>query len=121
MKITKEHVGKKVRGSDWKNDDYIRVIAVGETHFFGEHVDLGENLYKRAYSPSSDWELLPDPKPQGAPAFYKRKGTICWCVSNEIFEERGGIGEYYSLDKFFVSWPALLDPNTGMYTLPEVE
>lgn len=118
MKITKEHVGKRVKGSDWTGDDYIRVLAVGETHFFGEQVDLGEGLYRRSYAPCGEWELLPDPKPLRAQAFFRDRPSHFWQLSSGLFSSTEDAANFLSEWKY-VRWPARIDPKTGMYILPE--
>lgn len=57
MKITKEHVGKKVFQSNWFNDDWIIVTAVGEKYFLGKSKNIDEFPYKNA----EDWQLYHAP------------------------------------------------------------
>lgn len=117
MKITKEHVGKRVKSSEWKNDEYVRVLAVGETRFFAEHSDLGELLFLRT-CPHATWELLPDPKPLRAQAFFRDGPSHFWQLSSGLFSSTESAVNFLSEWKY-VRWPALIDPNTGMYILPE--
>lgn len=113
MKITKEHVGKRVRRSLWDADFYVRVLALGEKWFIADHPTLGENTYL-VEDLSTPWELLHDPKPQAAPAFYCSNER--WGLSFNLYSSEEEAKLYLGPTG---RWPAIPDPKTGMYTLPE--
>lgn len=54
MKITKEHIGKKARIGSFKEDDWIKVLDVGDFEFWGEDK---EGL-KMSCARYSDWHIL---------------------------------------------------------------
>ena len=113
MKITKEHVGK--RGSiNWlKPGQVYKILFVGESYCVVEDDSGKEDIFG-----VNDWELLPAPKPEGAPAFIKRNCSPYWRVTDIVFPSEDWASEYFkSWDR--VIWPALIDPKTGMYILPE--
>lgn len=61
MKITKEHVGKKVRRDSWDADQFVVVIAVGNWMFIASRKDevRGEECFTDL---KGDWELYEEPK-----------------------------------------------------------
>jgi len=114
MKITKEHVGKKIV---WVGRRGILTInAVGMSSFLASSSQYSDEA-EMCYSCEGDYEPLPDPKPQVAEAFLRSTGSKRWWLSCNLYQsQEEAEAEYRGCQ---VVWPALIDPNTGMYTLPE--
>ena len=116
MKITKEHVGKRVKNLDWDKDASEIVALVYKDYFIGEDIQDEEIMLRPC---DGDWEILPDPKPQGAPALFRINRNPKWATSSFLYTSREEAERELSLPKCDIIWPAIPDPKTGMYTLPE--
>jgi len=85
MRITKEHVGKKVRLSHWSGGEFLEVLCVGGNRFFSR----SENGAEDNWLIDCDWHLVEEPKKPSERITeilieYQRKGGLgandsCWC------------------------------------------
>jgi hypothetical protein len=117
MKITKDMVGKWVKGINWANDlQPIRITAVGEERFLARAGSI-ETDYLCAH----DWILFDEPKQPGkwARGWYlvdeeNLKGYGGWFLT-EVVSEEIFLNHCFAKKKI---WPAVMNPD-GSYTAPE--
>ena len=60
MKITKEHIGNKIRDIDWPESDYVIVLVAGEETIYCREQSGNQTVYSNTgiYT----WELFEEPK-----------------------------------------------------------
>jgi len=110
MKITQEHVGKKVRHRSWKQETFATVLYVGKESFFTE-----DSYGEESWFISDYWELYEEPKKKirMAPALWAApNGTIQ--LHPYLFESLEEAKNY--LNKQLLKWPA----NDTMWVEVEV-
>ncbi len=111
MKITKEHVGEKVRSRVRTGEAFVEVLFVGDNNFFcrwpgGSEDSLGLD---------SDWELYEEPKPKTlvAPAMVKDINGKRWRPTLFFYDNLDD-AKSCNLECSSVIWPAI--PNKdGFY------
>ena len=115
MKITKEHVGVKIKDKQWVRDIWVKVLFVGEDHFFGVDSHGRENLYIIEYE---DWELYKEPKRiEAAPAVIRESYNGKIVIWDEFYssEESAKLNHEGS----FIKWPADFDSEKGVWYYEE--
>lgn len=114
MKITKEHVGKRVSASNWVPGGAVTITGVGADHFLAVNEHLIEDIYP---IDGINYCFVEDPKPLGASALLRAPMSKRWWVSDTLYQSQEEAEAGYTDCK--VVWPARIDPKTGMYILPE--
>lgn len=109
MKITQEHVGKKVRCVTWDEVRYVEVLCVGNEYFFGK-LNVGSwnashVCSEGAYLLDNSWELYEEPKKKKilSPAVFK--SVRIYCITPECYESEEEAR--VTLKECFISWPAM--------------
>ncbi len=101
MKITQEHVGKKVRLKEWGVGTYVEVISIGnELFFFRDYLGNEGSRFL-----DNDWELYEKPKKKILSPCVWKNDFNGLDVGPEIFETERDAKDWAKLD--FISWPAM--------------
>ena len=116
MKITKEHVRRRVYLPRWKVEDgFVTITAVGNRLFLA----VG-NYGEESFELEDDWELYEEPKKTVKvwPALITNKGGgPKWGITSSVFVSEEEARYYCGFA--FVSFPAVQNPD-GSYDVPEV-
>lgn len=120
MKITKEHVGKKVKTTRPSYYKWVEVLYIypSEEKFAGRGDTGGEGNFD--CDGCNAWQFYHEPKPEKlvAPAlFYSDNEDKRWVLSDSCFEDLETAKKYFK-PTYKVVWPAV--PNAqGFYEVPE--
>ncbi len=112
MKLIKEHLGKKMKETDWTGGRYFIPLAITSLGVF-----VGENqngLCDWATFVSSNWELFEEPKKriEAAPAVGKLIDGSLYFPHRMYSSEEEALN---NLGHYFFAWPAKWDATKGVW------